>query len=275
MEIIILVFFGLLGAVIGSFLNVVILRHNTGRGLDGRSMCFSCDRHLMWYELIPILSFILQRGKCRKCKSIVSIQYPLVELGTALLFALIAWVDLMPFYAFYTIFDIVFLILTLFICSILIVIFVYDLYHKIIPDRFALMFGIAAFMSLIVTHQSAILTFPYYLDFIAGPLLALPFYLLWKFSGGRWIGLGDAKLVIGIGWFLGLAGGLSAIALGFWIGAGISILLLLFPSLLPRKHRLSWKSEVPFGPFLILGTIIIYIFPFDFFQISAFLYFLV
>lgn len=270
-----LAFFGILGAIIGSFLNVVILRFNTGRGLHGRSMCFTCDRHLKWYELVPVLSYVIQRGKCRTCESRVSSQYPIVEASTAVVFALVAQKILSPFLGAYSLADILYLLVSLFVFSVLVVIFVYDLYHKIIPDLFAIMFGVAGLASLVILHQSALLSFPYFLDLLAGPLLALPFYLLWKVSGGRWIGLGDAKLVVGIGWFLGLSGGLSAIAIGFWVGAIVSVALLFFPQFLPKKHRLTWKSEVPFGPFLILGTLVIFLVPFDFFHIGTFLYLLV
>jgi len=275
MEIITLVFFAILGAIIGSFLNVVILRHNTGRGLQGRSGCFTCDRNLKWFELIPVVSYLIQKGKCRSCESTISAQYPIIEGATAIVFALVSWKLLAPFYVVYSLVDIFLLLITLFIFSILVVIFVYDLYHKIIPDKFSLMFSIAAFLSLVFTHQSALLSFPYYLDLIAGPLFALPFYILWKVSGGRWIGLGDAKLVIGIGWFLGFSSGLSALALAFWIGAVVSLVLMYAPQILPKKHRFTWKSEVPFGPFLIFATLVIFLIYFDFFGINTFLYFLV
>lgn len=199
----------------------------------------------------------------------------MVEFATAVVFALVSWNMLAPFYAMYSLIDILLLLIALFVFSILIVIFVYDLYHKIIPDKFSLMFSVAAFIGLIITHQSALLTFPYYLDLLAGPIFALPFYILWKVSNGRWIGLGDAKLAIGIGWFLGFSSGLSALALAFWVGAALSILLMYIPSILPKKHRLTWKSEVPFGPFLIFATLVIYLTHLDFFGMSTFIYFLV
>lgn len=80
-----IIFTGLFGLIVGSFLNVVILRMNTGKTLGGRSMCLSCNKKLEWYELIPLVSFIIQRGRCTKCHSKISWQYPIVEAITAVL----------------------------------------------------------------------------------------------------------------------------------------------------------------------------------------------
>ncbi|MFA4853534.1 MAG: prepilin peptidase, partial [Bacteroidales bacterium] len=87
MSILIFVFIFLLGTIVGSFLNVVIFRFNTGRTITtGRSICMNCNRDLRWYELIPVLSFLIQSGKCRRCASKISHQYPLVEIVTGLVF---------------------------------------------------------------------------------------------------------------------------------------------------------------------------------------------
>ncbi|MFA6602049.1 MAG: prepilin peptidase, partial [Candidatus Paceibacterota bacterium] len=89
MDITALVLFFIFGTIIGSFLNVVALRFNTGATLGGRSKCMSCGHQLTWKELIPVLSFLWQGGLCRNCRSRISRQYVLVELSTGLLFALI------------------------------------------------------------------------------------------------------------------------------------------------------------------------------------------
>ena len=92
MNILIFVFIFLLGTIIGSFLNVVIYRFNTGRTIvKGRSICMTCNRTLRWYELIPILSYVMQSGKCLRCKEVISHQYPIVEFVTGLVFVLIAY----------------------------------------------------------------------------------------------------------------------------------------------------------------------------------------
>src|SRR3989344_3163150 len=78
----------LFGLVVGSFLNVVIVRVPAGRGLGGRSQCPHCQKRLKWHELLPLVSFVLQAGRCRVCKGSISWRYPIIELLTAILFAL-------------------------------------------------------------------------------------------------------------------------------------------------------------------------------------------
>jgi len=136
------------------------------------------------------------------------------------------------------------------------VITVYDLRTKLIPDQFSFSFAaVALIATLLMGHLSL-------LALLAGPILFLPFYLLWKVSHGRWMGLGDGKLALGIGWFLGLAQGFTAIMFAFWIGAAVALLLLGTQRLQGsiRNHsKLSLKSEIPFGPFLVVGTLLVYV----------------
>jgi prepilin signal peptidase PulO-like enzyme (type II secretory pathway) len=272
MELFIIIFFAILGALIGSFLNVVILRFNTGKGIDGRSGCFTCGKTLHWYELVPIVSYLVQQGKCRGCKSGVSRQYILVEFFTGLLFALISARVLLPIVETYSVVTILNLIIALTAVSVLMVIFVYDLRHKIIPDIFSYGFAFLALARLVLYYQTYIFSFPGILDFLAGPIVALPFALIWYFSKGAWMGFGDAKLALGIGWFLGLVGAVSALCLAFWIGAVISVGLLVVQKYLPRsKKSLSFTSEVPFAPFLIIGLLIVYFFPLDIFHLKTFI----
>lgn len=228
-----------LGAIIGSFLNVVVYRYNTGMTLGGRSKCFSCNKTLTWIELFPIFSFLFQKGKCKKCHSKISWQYPAVELLTAILFTLI-------FYFFPPI-SVATGITTFFylvISSLLVVITVYDAKHKIIPNAFVYTFDVLALIHISSSSQ-----------FLAGPILALPFFLFWLVSRGRWMGLGDAKLMLGIGWVLGLQMGISAFILAFWIGAIISVLWM---AIVLRKFKKRY--EIPFGPYLILGMYLVLFF---------------
>ncbi|MEX1087039.1 MAG: prepilin peptidase, partial [Candidatus Paceibacterota bacterium] len=222
--------------------------------------------------------YVLLRGACRGCKSKISLQYPLVELVTGLLF-LAVWLTLSANFQFH-IFNFQTLALTVLaptlyyfvIFSLLVVIFVYDLRHKIIPDVFSYSFAGLALAGLLVAGSMSGFDTAFWLDLAAGPLLFLPFWALWYFSGGTWMGLGDGKLALGIGWFLGLASGVSAVVLGFWIGATVAVILLalqqLHVSLPIIGGKLGLKSEIPFGPFLIIGIIIQSFFEFDLLSLS-------
>lgn len=251
------IIFFILGLVIGSFLNVVILRLNTERSFGGRSGCMSCQKKLSWYELIPVFSYLGLLGRCSGCKSKISSQYPLVEFATGLIFAglfikfqdifLINTITFAIVYSYYVA-----------ISALLIIISVYDLKHKIIPDVLAFALGVLGFVGLFFFNTDGYVVFyphiPSLLDFASGLFVAAPFALFWLVSSGRWIGLGDAKLAVGLGWVLGLSKAISAVVLAFWSGALVGIFLIL----LSKKYGM--KSEIPFAPYLVLGAILAFMF---------------
>ncbi len=248
------------GTIIGSFLNVVIARYNTGMTLGGRSKCFSCNTTLRWFELIPLVSFLIQHAQCRRCKSKISWQYPLVEIGVGVLFVLIFWH--FPPISIEASFTTVYHLL---IAALLVVITVYDARHKIIPDPLVYTFALLALLKLFVSPDLSFIV-PSAWQILAGPLLAFPFFLFWLVSRGTWMGLGDSKLTLGIGWTLGIGAGLSALVLSFWIGAIIS-LLWMFVVHKKMKHRF----EIPFGPYLVLGMYLVLLWNIQVFDTHAFL----
>jgi prepilin signal peptidase PulO-like enzyme (type II secretory pathway) len=230
---------------------------NTGKTLGGRSMCMSCGKTLHWYELIPVISFFYQNGKCTKCKSVISWQYPLVEIATGLLFLLLVF-KFLPLSIIFG--NAIFspLIFYFAIFCILIVISAYDIRHKIIPDGAVAIFILLAFLSRIIAFFPEFSLIAPDLGVLYSLLVPLPFVFLWVISGGRWIGLGDAKLALGIGLLLGWNPGLLAVIFAFWIGALVSVKILLL-----KKYGATMKSEVPFGPFLAIATFIVFIFHLD------------
>jgi leader peptidase (prepilin peptidase)/N-methyltransferase len=254
------------GTIVGSFLNVLVLRYNTGVSvIKGRSFCFSCNKKLGPVELIPVLSFVMQGGKCAGCQSKISWQYPVVETLTGLLFVavLYKYLGLISFYV-----DTWYMIISLITVAVLICITVYDIKHKIIPDGLVITFGVLAILKLVVDII--------YIDWIpgdmkshliwyllAGPVLALPFFFIWLFSKGRWMGLGDPKLMLCIGWFLGPVMGLSAIILAFWTGAAYGLALMVLSKFKWHGLKIDGKTEVPFAPFLILGFLLVFFFGID------------
>ena len=222
------------GLFIGSFLNCVVCRIESKKSfLKGRSFCPHCKHTLSWLDLIPIFSYLFLRGKCRYCGKRISIQYPLVELATGFLFF---WI-----WNLFGILDFEFWIL---ISCFLIIIFVYDLKHFIIPD--------SVLFPAIIIALGYIFIFNYELitNHIFSALAASGFFgAIVLVSRGKWMGMGDVKLAILIGLLLGYPKVLVSLFFAFLIGAIIGVGLIFL-----KKKTL--KSEVPFGPFLILGIYI-------------------
>ncbi len=255
------------GTILGSFLNVVVFRQEKGEKLTGRSHCQRCKKILTAAELIPVVSYVIQKGKCRSCKKPLSLQYPLVEVLTGLLFVGIALVLGLPL----TLAEGLIFLLHGAIGCLLICILAYDLRNLIIPNTFVYPFNILALALLFLAVNPGgdlTLVMPSIANILAGPLIFLPFFLLWFFSGGKWLGLGDGKLVIGMGWMLGSTGVISAVMLAFWIGAIVSVILITLQNMGTKRLRvgereLTMKSEIPFAPFLILGYSLVFFFGLD------------
>lgn len=114
------------------------------------------------------------------------------------------------------------------------------------------------------TGSGVLFTQPDLWAFLAGPIYAIPFAFLWLVSGGRWMGLGDAKLILGLGFLLGLSSGGAALTLSFWLGTIISLGIMLF-----THSRLNAKTEIPFAPFLIASMLIVILLNLNIFSLSA------
>lgn len=233
----------ILGLIMGSFLNVVATRMGTGVGVGGRSKCDHCCTELRWYELVPVLSFLALGGKCRTCGARLSWSHPLVEFSSGLLFAL-------AFGGFLTHGSLPRLALELVLMSSIVVIGAYDARHMIIPQIPLALFLVTAVLSPGAFSDGLMLSTEH---LFAGLALFAPFYILWRASDGRWIGLGDADLAACIGFYLGLVAGFGAIVLAFGVGALYATVVLLGAAL-GKKYR----REVPFAPFLLIGFIVAY-----------------
>jgi leader peptidase (prepilin peptidase) / N-methyltransferase len=251
-----------LGLFVGSFLNVIIYRLYSGEQfLRGRSHCPHCGHTLSWYELVPVISFIMQGAKCRACAKPISWQYPFVELATGVLFAFATWhvaaqIDLFSQSVFYLLSSIFYLL----VISGLIVIFVYDFKHYIIPDSILIVLIAGTCLALI----GGILDLPVFLHLgegagfagslenmlngiVSGICASLPFFAISILSKGMWMGLGDGKFAFFMGMLLGMPYAFVALFLAIWLGAIIGVALII-------AGKKGLKSEVPFGPFLIIGT---------------------
>lgn len=248
-----------LGTILGSFINALAFRHNTGKGMWGRSGCTTCGMTLQARDLIPIVSFLFLKGRCRGCSARISPQYPIVEVLAGVI-AVLSYAQANTPILF---------VVSMGFFMILLFIAVYDLRHTIIPDQFVYTAGALALLFHSTDGAGRFfLPDPSYI--VAGFILALPLVLIWFFSKGKAMGLGDGKLMCVIGFFLGLNYGLSAFLLSFWVGAIVGVALLLSARAQKGGRQVTMKSEVPFGPFLVLGSAIAYFFNVTFYSLVLF-----
>lgn len=237
-----IVIFFVLGLIFGSFLNVLIYRtHQKKSIVRGRSICPNCKKQLQAKDLIPIFSYLALKGKCRYCKKPISVQYPLVELSTGLIFT-----TLYLYFLPQNIQSWLTLILWIFVSSLLIASFVYDLKRQILPDKF-LVPAIVASLVYIIIMTIFFAQYSILYRFLGSFAFALFFFALWFISKGKWIGDGDIRLAFLMGLILSLPQLLVAIFFGLNLAAVVALILLLSK----RKKR---KDSIAFGPFLIIGT---------------------
>ena len=250
-----MLFLFLIGVFVGSFLNVIIDRLPRKETITkGRSHCEFCKKVLTWYDLIPLLSFLMIKGKCRYCHKSLSLYYPIIELSTGITFVA-AYSFLSEIYHFPLI--IYHLIYYLIIISAFIVIFFEDLKFGIIPDKVVFPAIIISLFYLIfnlqfptrVAMQSVAGSSIF--NYVFSAIRAFTFFLiLFIITKGKGMGFGDVKLSFLLGLILGFPKIILALYLAFLTGAILGIILILW------KKKKSIKETIPFGPFLIIGTLL-------------------
>jgi len=233
------IFIFIFGLCIGSFLNCFIYRLEEEKTMKGRSFCPNCKHTLSFLDLFPVFSFLFLGGKCRYCHKKISIQYLLAEIATGFMFLLIFSAKVGPALGW----NFINLTYLLFIASALIIIFIYDLKHYLIPDK-------VLFPAIAVSLIYNLINFQNILNALLAVVIGSGFFLfIFLISRGRAMGFGDVKLAILMGFLLGFPNILVALFLAFFFGAIIGLILMIY------KGK-SLKSEIPFGPFLIAGTFI-------------------
>lgn len=246
MEILLIIIFVFIcGSAVGSFLRVLVdrLPKNENVFLD-RSECASCKKKLSPIELIPVVSYLLQNGKCRHCKVRIPFKLFVMEVLVGAIFS--------GLFAYFIVFNLPIpqLVYVLVVFSIFIAIFFTDLESGIIPDQLTLVLLIVvAVYSFIFMPHSIIVN-----HIITGILFCLFFFILHIATRGRGMGFGDVKLAFPLGLFLGYPLIIPAFYISFLTGAAISIILVLW-----GKKNFK-KSTIPFGPFLIFAAAISYFF---------------
>ncbi len=226
--------FGVIGLALGSFGNVLVLRFYSGEGIGGRSHCPKCRRVLRVHDLIPLFSYLWLRGHCRTCKERISIQYPLVEAGSMLLFLLALFLSPHdPLLAFLTGSVLYFVFLS---C-------VFDFHHEELPDAFTIVIAILGLIIVLLSGN------------ILSSLLGACVPLVWL--GGQWaitrgqaVGSGDIFLATAIGFWLGVKGSIVMMFGSYMVGAIIVLFLLVTGKLSHTKKRIA------FAPFIGISTLL-------------------
>ena len=242
-----LIFLIIIGGLWGSFANVCIVRLPENKGVvSGRSNCPKCKKQINWYDNIPIISYFILNGKCRKCKKPILFQYVVVEL-----------LSIVSFVTIYLIYGFSFTTLLLIILSLgFIIIFFIDLKHFIIPNVLTFSLMIVGFVKSFDPNLNPI--FPNFINSLIGGIFG--YFVIWSIiyfykqvRKKEGMGLGDAKLLSAIGFWFGW------ISIPFVIFlSSIIALLFVIPSLIKKSKKLS--SQIPFGPYIIIGTLIYLIF---------------
>lgn len=268
-------FLFLIGLCVGSFLNVVVFRYFPEDGFfcnikkcNGRSKCMSCEKTLKWYELIPVVSFFAQVGRCRSCKANISWQYPLVELAGGLVF-------LLPYYFLsqVSLFTVLssssfFIFSAIWIAIFMIFVLIWAIDHKfyIIPDELNIFLAVLGIM--LVAESSFFKNFSEFgqgsflgsfsmlfgfreniwMNHLLGAIAGLAIVgLIIMITRGKGMGIGDLKLAGALGLIFGWPDIIFVLIFSFVIGSLYGIYLLI------RRIK-GFKDSVPFGPFLVLGS---------------------
>lgn len=231
----------ILGAVLGSFVKALADRSLDNNSFWGRSYCPKCQHKLAWYDLFPIISYLLLLGKCRYCHKKIEIEYLLVEVVMGVLIALAVITFGMT--------QIIELISKIFFITVLAALFLTDLKKMFIPDRIvlpAIAIGIVLNLITVILKSSVE---PFLLSLVTGAAIGGFFLSLIIITRGKGMGGGDVKLGAFIGIMLGFPQALFAIILSFLTGAVVSLILIA----VGKKH---FGQTIPFGPFLVLGSLI-------------------
>lgn len=227
----------LFGLSCGSFFNVLIDRLPQSESLwFPGSHCDFCRKPLRWFELVPVLSFLLQLGRCRRCRRRINLQYPVVELISGLAFVF--------FYqstgASPTAFAASVLLFGAFL-----VIAIADFKYQVIPDQMVAVGTLGALLLLAASSQPRGLIF----HALAGAVASALLLFLWYLTKGQGLGLGDVKLVFLLGLVVGFPRVVIMLYAAFLTGAIVGVILILI-------GRKKWKSRMAFGPFLIIGFLL-------------------
>jgi prepilin signal peptidase PulO-like enzyme (type II secretory pathway) len=248
----------ILGLIIGSFLNCLIWRLHKKETILGRSYCPECRRQIFWYDNIPLLSYLLLHGKCRHCQKRISYQYPLVEFVVGALFVLAFFYNFPVQSSFFldgqfSMIALLTLIRDWLLICVMVIIFVYDLRWYLILDVVSLPASLVFLIfNLVIDYLKFNGSLPanVWQGLLFSGIIGMSFFLLqFIISKGRWIGGGDIRLGLLMGLALGWPNILVALFIAYILGSVVGVGLIM-------AGKKQWGSQVPFGVFLSVATII-------------------
>ena len=238
MEILFYSYLFVFGLILGSFYNVVGVRlANEESIITPRSHCPQCNHQLTVWELIPVFSYVFQRGRCKNCQTKISIKYPLFELATATLFTIspqmVGWSKE--------------LLIALLLISLVVIITISDIEKMIIPNKVLLFFG-----TLMLIIRFFIPTEPWWDGYLGAMFGFLLLFIIMVVSKGG-MGGGDVKLFFVLGLFVGMKGVFFTLFLASLFG-------LIYGVIQMGQKKLQRKQPIPFGPFIGLAVLVVYFF---------------
>ncbi len=243
-NILIYVYLFVLGASFSSFINVVNFRGSWRKALFGHSRCDSCNVKLGVRDLIPLVSFLIQSGKCRVCKNKIPKTYFISEILTGFLFI-----------SAFVVTDNLFYSVEIMVASLfLIPIVIEDIKTKTVPEILSIPF---AYIALLLATVYGVVN-ESYAPLLFGLTLAFPFFLIWLVSKGRAMGLADSKIAISLGFLShSLIDTISIFLFSFWVGTIITLSFIIYSYIQTGNSDLGMKSKIPFIPFLALAYFLV------------------
>jgi leader peptidase (prepilin peptidase)/N-methyltransferase len=263
-------FIFIFGLCVGSFINAFQYRADKEITLNGRSFCPKCKHQLSWYDLIPVFSWIFLVGKCRYCHEKISVQYPLIELLTGTLFVAVGIKSGLILQLSDSLFalpvkigfpdltaPVLMLLMLCMIVAVLVIIGLHDAKTGYVLSAVVYAGILLATLYLLLSYDAewTLTNIYYYLlpYTLSGVVLAGLFFSITFFSKEKWMGAGDAEVALLMGVLLGWPKTIVAFYIALLLGILTAVLMMI-------RKKASMKSEIPFGPFLVTGTILAYLF---------------
>lgn len=255
MIVLVLFLFFIIGSAVGSFLTVVIDRIPRGESIFlGRSHCENCQKLLGPLDLIPLLSFFLLHGRCRYCKAEIGWHYPFIEAVTGIAFVAVGLMIVTAGGSVTHLVDSLGYLYLLFLLSSFIVLFFVDLFYGIIPFFIMVLISLTTagwyLLSMFYSFSYSPLSSSFVTGLIAGFCAFLFFFLLFLVTRKKGMGFGDVVYAAFMGFFLGFPGIVIGLYVAFLTGAVVSLILVV------ARKRAFKGGAIPFGPFLVTGTVV-------------------